>query len=54
MPLVEGNEKLGKKVWHGSTLPTIEYPYHSEEFYFRGIYPTKEEAEKEAKRLRGE
>lgn len=24
MPLVEGNEKLGKKVWHGSTLPTKE------------------------------
>lgn len=22
LPLVEGNEKLGKKVWHGSTLPT--------------------------------
>ena len=24
LPLVEGNEKLGKKVWHASTLPTWE------------------------------
>lgn len=43
-----------QRTWDRSNWIIIEYPYNSEEFYFRGIYPTKEEAEKEAKRLRGE
>lgn len=43
-----------QRTWDKSNWIVIEYPYHSEEFYFRGIYPTKEEAEKEAKKLRGE
>lgn len=43
-----------QRTWDRSNWVVIEYPYHSEGFYFMGIYPTKEEAEKEAKRLRGE
>lgn len=43
---------ITQRVWDRENWIIIEYPYHSSDVVFHGIYPTREAAEKALESIR--